>query len=272
MIWQSDHQAEIEPPFGWGWVRLGFRLMLIAFVMFALLGPVLLARLVGWRRVAERIVQFACKLVIKIMRFRLHVEGTPLSDAGLIVANHTSWLDIFVSNAAVPVVFVAKSEVKTWPMIGIFARAVGTEFIIRKRTRTATQKDVLMNRMENGDRLLLFPEGTSTDRQRILPFKSGLFGALHDPHSKVYFPVQTLAMCYFAPPKKRKDFYGWYGGMGFKESFFEILAAKKNGDIYLTFGQVLDMRGFSDRKKLTKYLEQELGKKFDEVRAANLNL
>ena len=268
--WQPEHQSKIERPSGFGWVRLAIRLILIATVMFGLLVPLLMARVFGLNALGGRIVQLACKLVIRILGFRLHISGKPLESAGLIVANHSSWLDIFIPNAVTPIIFVAKSEVETWPMIGIFARAVGSEFIVRKRNRAGYQKTALMDRMEQGDRLLMFPEGTSTDGQRILPFRSSLFAALHDEKTGLHFPVQTLTLCYFAPAGKRQDFYGWYGDMGFMESFFETLSTGRNGDMHLAFGAPIDARSFSDRKALSTYLENQVRTRFDAIRAEQL--
>ena len=88
--------------------------------MFGLLGPVILCRLLGFYRAAAAIVKFASARVCQIMRFDVVIEGQPMTSAGLIVANHTSWLDIFVINSACTAYFVAKEEVRNWPMIGIF--------------------------------------------------------------------------------------------------------------------------------------------------------
>jgi lyso-ornithine lipid O-acyltransferase len=93
---------------------------------------------------------------------------------GALVANHASWLDIFTLNACDRIYFVSKSEVAGWPGIGWLARATGTVFINRQGREAQMQKLLFEARLRAGHRLLFFPEGTSTDGQRVLDFKSTL--------------------------------------------------------------------------------------------------
>ena len=108
---------------------------------------------------------------------RMSVRGTPMSHPGAVVANHSSWLDIIVLNAAKRVFFVSKAEVSSWPGIGFLANITGTVFIRRERRDSKLQKNLFQTRLGLGHKLLFFPEGTSTDSLRVLPFKSTLFAA-----------------------------------------------------------------------------------------------
>ena len=101
---------------------------------------------------------------------------TPLIPS-TVVANHASWLDIFALNAPQRIYFVSKDEVRDWPGIGWLARATGTVFIARKSREAGVQARLFETRMAAGHRLLFFPEGTSTDGRRVLPFKTTLFAA-----------------------------------------------------------------------------------------------
>ncbi len=117
--------------------------------------------------------------LLRSLGIRLHVHGAPPRRmpvrAVMLVANHVSWLDIFVINAVLPVRFVAKSEVRTWPVIGWLSAKTGTLFIERARRRdTARMTGLVSAALHDGDICAVFPEGTTTDGSRVLPFHSSL--------------------------------------------------------------------------------------------------
>ena len=114
----------------------------------------------------------------------------------LIVANHTGWLDIVIFSAVMPLSFVAKSEVDGWPFFGTLARLQRTVFVERaRRSQTGEARDAIRERLLAGDTLVLFPEGTSSDGNEVLPFKSALLGAaeavLADGSHVTVQPVST---------------------------------------------------------------------------------
>lgn len=116
--------------------------------------------------------------LLRILGVRLHVEGElPARKAGpvMLVANHVSWLDIFVINAALPVRFVAKSEIRRWPAIGWLSARTGTLFLERARRRdTARINREIADAMTGGDVVAVFPEGTTTDGSQVLKFHGAL--------------------------------------------------------------------------------------------------
>ncbi|HEY0337193.1 MAG TPA: lysophospholipid acyltransferase family protein [Burkholderiales bacterium] len=107
---------------------------------------------------------------------RLHVHGRPHSEAPLmLVANHVSWLDIFAINSVLPARFVAKSEIRHWPLLGWLAERSGTLFIERARRRdTARINTEVSAALLAGDVFAVFPEGTTTDGSTVLKFHSAL--------------------------------------------------------------------------------------------------
>lgn len=115
------------------------------------------------------------------------------SEGGLLVANHISFIDIFVINALLPCAFVAKSDVAQWPLIGWMSRHVGTVFIQRGSRQAArrTQQQML-DALRNGRRLAIFPEGTTTTGERLLPFHGALFQSAIDAAA----PVHAIALIY----------------------------------------------------------------------------
>ena len=118
----------------------------------------------------------AC-LGVRIRQVGRKVNEHPL----LIVANHASWLDISVITALAPVVFVAKRDVAAWPMFGLLARLQRTVFVDRhSRQKTREVNAEIAQRLVDGDPVVLFAEGTSSDGNRVLAFRSALIGAARD--------------------------------------------------------------------------------------------
>lgn len=116
--------------------------------------------------------------LLRILGVRLHVHGAPPhlhAPPVMVVANHVSWLDIFVINAVIPARFVAKSEVRAWPVIGWLCAKTGTLFINRvRRHDTARINREIAEAMLGGDVVAVFPEGTTTDGSQVLRFHSSL--------------------------------------------------------------------------------------------------
>ncbi len=211
----------------------------------------------GLRRpITPWITQSVCLGALRLMGLRRVVTGRPMrGGTGAVVANHGSWLDIFALNAGKRIYFVSKSEVAAWPGIGWLARATGTVFIRRDRKEAASHKAIFDARLRAGHRLLFFPEGTSTDTRRVLPFKSTLFAAFYSeglPGMK----VQPVTLAYHAPPGASEAFYGWWGGDDFGAHLLAMLAAPRHGRVEVIYHPPLDVAEFSDRKALARAAEQ----------------
>lgn len=177
---------------------------------------------VPWRRTFPwRFQQVACK----VLGFRVKVTGEVAPGGGvLIAANHTSWIDIMTVSAAAPSSFIAKSEVKRWPVFGWMARLQRSVFVERnRRSKTAEQRNTIKDRLASGDTIVLFPEGTSSDGNRVLPFKSALMSAAEgkikgrdgverdirvQPMSVAYTKLRGLPM-----NRDYRPFFAWYGDM-----------------------------------------------------------
>lgn len=202
------------------------------------------------------ITQAVCKSAFVVLGLKLTVQGKPMTQFGAVVANHTSWLDIFTLNACQRIYFVAKSEVRTWAAIGWLARATGTVFIARKGSEAKLQAAVFEERLKDGHKLLFFPEGTSTDALRVLPFKSSLFAAFFVAELRDIAHVQPVTVIYYAPPGQDARFYGWWGEMEFAPSLIQTLAAYPQGRVEVIFHPELPVAAFPDRKALAAYCER----------------
>ncbi len=256
-----------EQPYPWpkigplGVLIATLRGIVLATVTYGGLALLLLLRLIerpvfGVRRPwTPYVTQTVCRMALQIMNLPLHVQGTPMTQRGAVVANHASWLDIFVLNAAQRVYFVAKSEVEGWAGIGWLARATGTLFIARKGTEAKRQQAQFEERLRAGHRLLFFPEGTSTDAVRVLPFKSTLFAAFYTHGLDHILHIQPVTVVYHAPRGRDPRYYGWWGGMDFVPHLAMVLANRRQGRVDVTFHPEVAVEDFPDRKQLAAHCE-----------------
>lgn len=114
------------------------------------------------------------RIVLRLIGLELHHHGTPPS-SGMIISNHLSYLDILAYSVLVPCVFVAKKEVASWPVLGLFARLAGTIFVDRtRRMKVADTNRQIDEALKAGTVVVLFAEGTSSDGRTVLPFRSSL--------------------------------------------------------------------------------------------------
>lgn len=162
-----------------------------------LIGLYLLAlRLINVRlrdRALHRVARHWFRCVVRVMGVHQDVQGRPVPGAALVVANHVSWLDIAVLGSHVGAGFVSKSEVARWPVVGWLAREGGTLFIHRGKHDSAEHiAHDMTARLASGGRVLLFPEGTTSDGTEVRRFKNRLF----QPALHANVPVQPVALRY----------------------------------------------------------------------------
>ncbi len=269
--WESDDGYPHPPKLGvMGIVRALLRGIPLAVLVFGCLALLLMLRLLekplyGLRRPwTPFITQFVCRNAFRILGIKFTVIGTPIRDRGAVVANHSSWLDIFVLNAPQQIYFVSKAEVAKWPGIGWLARATGTMFINRDRREARAHKQMMEDRLLAGHQLLFFPEGTSSDSLRVLPFKTTLFEAFFDPRLKDFMLIQPVTVHYHAPKGAEPRFYGWWGDMDFGPHLLSTLAAPRQGAVEVVYHSPLKVADFTHRKTLAKAAE-------DQVRSSFLN-
>jgi 1-acyl-sn-glycerol-3-phosphate acyltransferase len=259
--WRSDAPPPPVRIGAAGWLRVVLRGVPLALVVFGGLLLLLLVRLAeapvhGLHRPwTPWITQGVCRAAFEIMGIAHRVQGMQMRERGAVVANHASWLDIFALNARKRVYFVSKAEVARWPGIGWLARATGTVFINRDPREAKAQAALFEARLKAGHKLLFFPEGTSTDGQRILPFKSTLFGAFFAPDLRDILWVQPVTLIYTAPPGEDPRFYAWWGEMEFGAHLLKVLAARRQGAVEVVYHPPLRVAGAGDRKALAAAAE-----------------
>ncbi|MFQ5439796.1 MAG: lysophospholipid acyltransferase family protein [Paracoccaceae bacterium] len=258
--WDPEIVPKEQPLDLEGWVRALVRLAGLAIIIYGLMIVLLAVRLCelpfGRRKVSPLIVQAACKGSLRVLGFRVEVHGRAMSHPGAMVSNHCSWLDVFSLNAAARVFFVSKAEVRSWPAIGAIARAAGTVFIERRSSQAHKHKSQFERRLQAGDRLLFFPEGTSTDCRHMLAFKSTLFAAFFSPDIVETMWIQPTTLVYRAPKGEDARFYGWWGEMEFAPHFLSTLGAKRSGGVTVIFHPPVRVADFADRKALAQHCER----------------
>jgi len=176
----------------------------------------------------KRIPPFYHRVCARILGFRVEAVGQPADAPTLFISNHSSYLDITILGSLAPVSFVAKSEVAGWPFFGLLAKLQETVFIERtKRAGTARQADDIKGRLEAGDSLILFPEGTSSDGNRVLPFKTALFAVANtrvDGRPLTVQPVSVTATHLDGIPLGHgmRTLYSWFGDMDLVPHLWQV--------------------------------------------------
>ncbi|NJM54847.1 MAG: 1-acyl-sn-glycerol-3-phosphate acyltransferase [Verrucomicrobiae bacterium] len=233
--------------------------------------PVQWALLKVNRRLARRLPHWYHRRVCQIAGVKIAVLGKVVPDRPVLLAsNHVTWLDIMVLSAVAPVSFVAKKEVANWPFAGTLARLQRTVFVDReRRTSVGNTAGEIATRLRQGDAIVLFAEGTTSDGNRVLPFRSSLFGAITaGGASEAASPpadetvVQTLSIAYTRRngiPMTWADRrgFGYLGDIGIGESAWSLLC-EGSLEATITVGEPRPISQFSDRKALAKHAEAEV--------------
>jgi 1-acyl-sn-glycerol-3-phosphate acyltransferase len=226
-------------------------------------------------RLARRLPHWYHRHVCRLIGLRLEIEGAVVRDRPvLLVSNHTSWLDIPVLSAVAPVSFVAKKEVGTWPGVSALARLQRTVFVDReRRSAVGETASEIIERLAAGDTIVLFAEGTSSDGNRVLPFRTSLFAAakpsvaarpanVETARVLTCAVVQTVSIAYtrlHGVPLARADrsLVGWYGDMDLPPHAWELLKAGPL-DVRIVVGRPVPLDDFADRKALARHSEDEV--------------
>lgn len=207
------------------------------------------------------------RIMAHVMGFRIKVTGQLCNKRPLmLVANHISWKDIIVLGAVADVVFVAKSEVRSWPVLGWLARLQRSVFVERESRRsTGDQISEMAKRLKDGEVVVLFPEGTTSDGNYTLPFKTSLFGAATSaipevPGRQVH--VQPVAIAYvgqYGLPMGRyhRPIAAWPGDVALGPHLWRVL---REGalDVEVDFGKTVVFDEATNRKQAARAIEKEI--------------
>jgi 1-acyl-sn-glycerol-3-phosphate acyltransferase len=187
------------------------------------------------------------------MRLVVHNDSARLDAGALVVANHISWIDIYVINAWRPTPFVSKAEIRQWPVVGWLAQQLGTVFIQREKRSDAKRiMHELSDRLSAGELMCVFPEGTTSDGLTLLPFHANMFQAAVSAGS----PVQPLCLMYEDAQGRQSTAPAYIGELSLGESLDALLrGGPLTAHVYV--GEALAPG--ADRRSLAAQAEQTIG-------------
>lgn len=163
--------------------------------------------------------------LLSILSVSVRERNAPeeLSDRCVLVLNHISWLDIFVINARSPATFIAKSEIRNWPVVGWLCTLVGTLYIARGKPHAARQASrAIVAELERGVLIAIFPEGTTTFGRSLEPFHAALF----QPALDAAATLQPIALRYLDAAGRHTDAAGYVGETSFLETVWTIASTR----------------------------------------------
>lgn len=245
-------------------VRAGVKLALFVMVAFCIMP----AQWIGMklnRPYAKHLPQRFHKILCGIIGIKVVVRGVPFTDGPcLLASNHNSYLDIPVLGSTVPLSFVAKKEVAAWPFFGTLARLQETVFVDReRRLKAAATANEIHARIAKGDTLVLFPEGTSSDGNRVLPFKSALMGVAQmavgsganaRPVNVQPVSITYTKLCGIPMGRQFRPYFAWYGDMDLGPHLWEAFSLGPL-DVVVQFHEPVTLGGQGNRKSLAAYCE-----------------
>ena len=215
---------------------------------------------------------FFHKMLLWLLSIQIEIvcESNRSSKGNLFISNHLSYLDIPILGSKFPLRFVAKSEVKSWPLFGFLAIKARSIFIKRNKIDSLNQKNKILNALSSGDKIFIFPEGTTSDGNRVLEFKSSSFSSVE----RQKFTVQPIVIVYSdlnGIPINRwlRPMIAWYGDMELKPHLSKLvgLMSIKAKLIYL---EPVDTKSFENRKALSNYLEDKIRKVYSSALSKKL--
>ncbi len=241
-------------------------------VAFALL--ITLSVLLG--KIIPSIEKWSPVLFHKMLLWLLSVEVEIVGEtdqfkkSNLFISNHLSYLDIPILGSKFPIRFVAKSEVKTWPIFGFLAKKGRSIFIRRNKTDSFNQKNKILDLLSSGEKVFIFPEGTTSDGNRVLEFKSSSFSSVENQN----FTIQPIVIVYSdlnGIPINRwlRPMIAWYGDMDLQPHLYKLTRLKsiKAKLIYL---EPVNTQNFKNRKELSKHLEIKIKKVYSSALSKKL--
>lgn len=228
----------------------------LTFAAMPVQAALLVVRSPGARRLPVAYHRLCCRILGIVLDF----HGTPSAHRPTLFAvNHSSYLDITILGASVEGGFVSKAEVARWPIFGWLAKLQRSIFVERAdRAGAARQRDAIRRRLDDGDNLILFPEGTSSDGIHVLPFKTTLFAAAEDERVLVQ-PVSIAYQLLDGIPLGRfyRPFFAWYGDMAMAPHLWKALGMGR-WTVVVQFHEPVRLKDLGSRKALAEHCRRDI--------------
>lgn len=250
-----------------------FNLKLFVFVLFSI--PLIFAVLFFGKLIpffGKWLPVIFHKLLIWLLSVQIEFEGeiNKSNNCNLYISNHISYLDIPILGSNYPLRFVAKSEVEVWPLFGFLAKLARTIFISRNRFDSLNQKSKIFKSLSSDEKVFIFPEGTTSDGNRVLDFKSSSFSAL-EGKNLIIQPIVILYSELNGIPINRwlRPVIAWYGDMDLKPHL-SALVNLRSIRARLIYLDKVNAKNFSSRKNLCKHLENKIKKVYSSALSKKL--
>ncbi len=241
-----------------------FRALWRLLVFLAILPPAMAIQFAAQRlnpSFAKSFPMWFHRQVLRLFGFKVQRRGRQSRKSPtLFISNHVSYLDIEVLGSLIKGSFVAKSEVRSWPIFGWLAILQRTVFVERKAQRTGEARDEMSERLEQGDSLILFAEGTSSDGNRVLPFKSALFAVAALKPKGEELTVQPVSIAYShldGMPMGRflRPYFAWYGDMDLASHIWDACGLGKV-TVTVEFHRPVTLAELGSRKALASHCQR----------------
>ena len=200
--------------------------------------------------------RFYWSVVCRLLGLQVRVIGSPADTASgrpvVFISNHSSWLDVPVLGGRLSGCFVSKAEIGRWPVVGTVARLGRTVFVSRQRHATRRERDAMRERLAAGDNLVLFPEGTTSDGSRVMPFRTAFFAIADGEDPPLIQPVSVVYDRLGGLPTGRacRPVFAWYGDMDLATHFWRF-AQHRGLRVTVLLHPPLDPTRFASRKALS---------------------
>ncbi len=246
------------------------------FVLFTVASALLISSSILFGKIIPLIEKwfpvFFHKMLLWLLSIEVEIirESNRSRQGNLFISNHLSYLDIPILGSKFPLRFVAKSEIESWPLFGFLAKKGRSIFIRRNKTDSFNQKNKILDVLSSGEKVFIFPEGTTSDGNRVLEFKSSSFSSVENQD----FIIQPLVIVYSdlnGIPINRwlRPIIAWYGDMDFKPHLLK-LAGLKSIKALVIYLDPIKTKNFENRKDLSNYLENKIRKVYSSALSKKL--
>lgn len=243
------------------WLRVWRTAVYLAWTLAMM--PVQAVGLVLRRRWVATLPRFYHRRCCRILGVDVRRIGEPVDTRPVLFAsNHVSYIDIMVLGSLIPGSFVAKSEIAGWPLFGWLAKLQRSVFVDRQVRSTARQRDAIAERLAAGDALILFPEGTSSDGNFVLPFKSALFSVVFNKEQAI--AVQPVSLAYtrldgLPIGRRMRPYFAYYGDMVLGPHLWRLLGLGQI-EAVVQFHPPVMVADFATRKALADFCYERVSR------------
>ena len=217
------------------------------------------------KRLAKRVPIVYHRNCLRALGCRVRRHGRPVRGKSVLyISNHTSYIDITVLGSILHASFVAKSDIKDWPIFGTLAKLQQSVFVDRKPQNARAHAQEMNQRLQDGDSLILFPEGTTSDGNMVMRFKSALFKVAETRIGDEPVKVQPISIAYarvdgLPMGRHLRPFFAWYGDMDMVSHLWQLLGMSRVG-IDVIFHRPVTIDEFETRKALSDHCQQVIAR------------